>query len=140
VSSTFKYRFRSPLGGLAADLTAECVPPAASDDVYLQVDRNVRLSLPRGIHWRDAAWLSFGLAVHAPALASRNPEGLLVRVTSFTFPLAHFRSEVAALTMDGWLRQEFDLSDPGLRVVVDAAGGAYRFEWGSHTAPFSDDC
>ncbi|WP_328342237.1 hypothetical protein OG873_25220 [Streptomyces violaceus] len=138
MSSTYKYRFRSPLGGLAADLTAEWGAPADSD-VHLQVDRNVRLTLPPGINWRDAAWLSFGLAVHAPDLASRHPEGLCVRVTSFDFPLAHFRSEVAALAMEGWLRQEFDLPDRELRVAFDAAGDTYRFQWGVHEERFSDD-
>jgi hypothetical protein len=41
--------------------------------------------------------------------------------------------------MGGWLRQEFDLPESELRVVADADRGAYRFEWGSHAAPFSDD-
>jgi hypothetical protein len=55
VSSTFKYRFRSPLGGLAADLTAERVPSGGDEEFSLQIDRNVRLTLPMGINWRDAA-------------------------------------------------------------------------------------
>ncbi|MEU0969444.1 hypothetical protein ABZ357_30085 [Streptomyces sp. NPDC005917] len=143
MSSTFKYRFRSPLGGLAADLTAEYAPAGAGDEFqrgfFLQIDRKVHLTLPAGIHWRDASWLSYGLAAHAPALMSRYPEGLSVRVTSFTFPLAHFRSEVAALAMDGWLRQQFDLPDLGLGVSFDAAKGSYTFRWGEDTAPFSDD-
>ncbi|WP_330290460.1 hypothetical protein [Streptomyces sp. NBC_00576] len=138
MNSTFKYRLRSPLGGLAADLTAECTPPGAGDEFFLLVDRNVRLSLPQVVNWRDAAWLSFGLAVHAPDLISRNPRGMFVRVLSFEFPLAHFRSEVAALAMDGWLRQEFALPDRGLRAVFDEEKGSYGFRWGDCAEPFSD--
>ncbi|KAB1144164.1 hypothetical protein F7R91_22660 [Streptomyces luteolifulvus] len=139
MSSTFKYRFRSPLGGLAADLAAESVSLGAAEEFFLQVDRNVRLALPRGVNWRDAAWLSFGLAAHASDLVSRNPEGLLVKVTSLTFPLAHFRSEVAALAMDGWLRREFELPDRGLNVAFDETRGNYSFQWGEQADPFSDD-
>ncbi|NEC86113.1 hypothetical protein [Streptomyces sp. SID12501] len=130
MSSTFKYRFRSPFGGLAADLTAECASPGPGEEFFLQVDRQVRLALPQGINWRDAAWLSFGLAVHAPGLVAGHPQGVLVRVVSFDFPLAHFRSEVAALAMDGWLRQEFDLHDRGLRAVFDKERESYGFHWG----------
>ncbi|MFF5143504.1 hypothetical protein ACFY6U_27850 [Streptomyces sp. NPDC013157] len=139
MSSTFKYRFRSPLGGLAADLTAECAPTGAEGEFFLQIDRQVRLALPAGVHWRDASWLAYGLAAHAPALVARHPDGVTVRVASFTYPLAHFRSEVAALAMDGWLRQQFDLPDRGLRVAFDAEQGGYTFRWGDDTAPFSDD-
>ncbi|MFC9127009.1 hypothetical protein ACFT4A_09195 [Streptomyces sp. NPDC057099] len=138
VSSTYAYRFRGSRGGLAADLTAESGAPA-DGDAHLQIERNVCLTLPPGVNWRDAAWLSFGLAVHAPELVSRHPEGLCVRVTSLVFPHAYFRSEVAALVMDGWLRQEFDLPDRELSVAFDAAGDTYRFQWGEHKEPFSDD-
>ncbi|MFJ1972996.1 hypothetical protein ACIO93_30500 [Streptomyces sp. NPDC087903] len=139
MSSTFRYRFRSPLGGLTADLTAERAPSSAAGEFFLQIDRNVRLSPPKGMNWRDASWLSFGLAAHAPGLLSLNPEGLLIRVTDLTYPPAHFRSEVAALVMDGWLRREFDLPDRGLSVAFDAAEGRHSFQWGEHADPFSDD-
>ncbi|MDX3454232.1 hypothetical protein PV396_20165 [Streptomyces sp. ME02-8801-2C] len=139
MSRTFNYRFQSPMGGLAADLTAECVPPGTGEEFFLQVARYVRLSLPQGVYWRDASWLAFGLTVHAPDLISRNPQGMLVRVTSVDFPLAHFRSEVAALAMDGWIRQEFDLPDRGLRAFFDSERGSYGFQWGEHAEPFPDD-
>ncbi|MFK0155450.1 hypothetical protein ACIQVL_42745 [Streptomyces sp. NPDC090499] len=139
MSSTFKYRFRSPLGGLAADLTAECTQTGAEGEFFLQIDRQVRLALPAGMHWRDASWLAYGLAAHAPALMSRHPGGMTLRVTSFTYPLAHFRSEVGALAMDGWLRHQFDLPDRGLRATFDTVQGRYTFQWGDDTAPFSDD-
>lgn len=138
MSSTFQYRFRSPLGGLAADLTAECARPGTGEEFFLQVARHVRLSLPQGTNWRDAAWLSFGLAVHAPDLVAEHPQGVLVRVVSLDFPLAHFRPEVAAMAMDGWVRQEFALPDRGLRAVFDEEKGGYGFHWGECAEPFSE--
>ncbi|MER6260601.1 MULTISPECIES: hypothetical protein [Streptomyces] len=139
MSRTFRYRFRSPLGGLAADLTAEWASPGTDDGFLLQVDRKVRLAPPSGMHWRDVSWLSFGLAAHASDLMARHTEGLVVRVTALTYPLAHFRSEVAALAMDGWLREEFGLPERGLRVSFDSATGGYAFEWGSYGDPFEDN-
>ncbi|WP_150136107.1 hypothetical protein [Streptomyces hyaluromycini] len=137
-TSTFAYRFRSPLGGLAADLTAGCMSPGTEDGFFLQIGRQVRLIPPAGAHWRDVHWLAHGLAAHAAALLSLRPGGLTVRVTSFTYPLARYRPEVAALAMDGWLRQQFGLPDRGLRVAFDAGEGGYTFQWGHDTAPFSD--
>ncbi|MEU9276020.1 hypothetical protein AB0D87_31405 [Streptomyces sp. NPDC048342] len=134
-TSTFAYRYPSPLGGLAADLTAEHTSPGAEDGFFLQVDRQVRLIPPTGTHWQDVHWLAHGLAAHTAALLSLHPEGLTVRVTSFTFPLAHYRPEVAALAMDGWLRQQFGLPDRGLRVAFDAERGGHVFQWGDGTAP-----
>ncbi|WP_240528932.1 hypothetical protein [Streptomyces humi] len=135
-TSTFAYRFRSPLGGLAADLTAGHMSPGAEDGFFLQIDRQVRLIPPAGAHWRDVHWLAHGLAAHAAALLSLHPEGLTVRVTSLTFPLAHYRPEVAALAMDGWVRQQFGLPDRGLRVAFDVdERGGYVFRWGDGTAP-----
>jgi len=141
VASDFRYRFRSPLGGLAADLAAECACAPTDSEIgsALRIHRNVHLVLPRGVHWRDAAWLSFALAAHAPDLMVLNPGGVVINVVSFTFPPAHFRSEVAALTMDGWLRREFDLPDRGFEVSVVEGSGSYGFQWGGNEAPFSDD-
>ncbi|MER7179470.1 hypothetical protein ABT404_08295 [Streptomyces hyaluromycini] len=134
-TSTFAYRFHGPLGGLAADLTAGCMSPGTEDGFFLQIDRQVRLIPHTGAHWRDVHWLAHGLAAHAAALLSLHPGGLTVRVTSFTYPLAHYRPEVAALAMDGWLRQQFDLPDRGLRVAFDAGQGGYLFQWVDGTAP-----
>jgi len=139
VRSDFAYRFQGPLGGLAADLVAECDPPDSEAGFSLQIDRRVHLALPKGINWRDAAWLSFALAAHAPDLMNLKPGGMIVRVVSFTFPLADFRSEVAALAMDGWLRREFDLPDRGFGVSLGEGGGNYSFRWGGIESPFSDD-
>ncbi|MCX5604294.1 hypothetical protein OOK29_39770 [Streptomyces phaeochromogenes] len=145
MSNTFKYRLRSPLGGLAADLTAghhalDADADADADDGFrLQIYRNVWLAPPRGINWRDAAWLSFGLSAHSSDLSSAHPGGLLVEVAELTFPLAHFRPEAAALAMDGWVRMEFDLPDRGFRAAFDGGIGAYRFHWGGYSDPFSDE-
>ncbi|WP_405772768.1 hypothetical protein [Streptomyces sp. NBC_01538] len=139
MASTFKYRLSSPFGGLAVDLTGEFRPVDAGDDFRLQVYRNVWLAPPGGINWRDSAWLSFGLSVHASELSAAHPNGLIVEVTSLVFPLAHFRSEVAALAMDGWIRREFDLPDRGLYAASRAGGGGYTFRWGEHSDPFSDE-
>jgi hypothetical protein len=151
MNNTFRYRLRSPLGGLAADLTAGNRAPDAgagadadadadSDDGFrLQIHRNVWLAPPTGINWRDAAWLSFGLSVHSSDLSSAHPGGLLVEVIALTFPPAHFRSEAAALAMDGWVRMEFDLPDRGFRASFDSGIGAYRFHWGGYSDPFSDE-
>jgi hypothetical protein len=128
-TSTFAYRYPSPLGGLAADLTAEHTSPGTEDGFFLQIDRQMRLIPPTGTHWQDVHWLAHGLAAHTAALLSLHPEGLTIRVTSFTFPLAHYRPEVAALAMDGWLRQQFGLADRGLRVAFDAGRGDYTFRW-----------
>ncbi|WP_159050455.1 hypothetical protein [Streptomyces cellostaticus] len=139
MSHIFKYRLRSPLGGLAADLEADWVDPDADGEFYLQVDRKTYLTLPKGMHWRDASWLSFGLAVHASDLLSRHPEGLTVRVTSFTYSVTHFRSEMVALAMDGWVREVFDLPDRGLCVEFGEEKGDYNFRWGTYGDPFEDD-
>ena len=141
MSTTFKYRLQSPLGGLAADLTAEHRAPGtdAGGGFRLQIYRNVWLAPPHGINWRDAAWLSFGLSVHSSDLSSAHPDGLLIEVAALTFPLAHFRSEVAALAMDGWVRKEFDLPDRNLLVVYGSGRGGYRFQWGGNSAPFSEE-
>ncbi|MFE1307736.1 hypothetical protein [Streptomyces sp. NPDC058755] len=135
----FKYRLRGPLGGLAADLGADWGAPDVDGEFFLQVDRKTCLTPPKGMYWRDASWLSFGLAVHASDLLALHPEGVIVRVASLTYSLAHFRSEVAALAMDGWVREVFGLPDRGLRVHFDEEKGDYEFRWGACSEPFEDD-
>ncbi|MGW3653335.1 hypothetical protein [Streptomyces sp. NPDC000878] len=122
---------------MAADLTGEYRTPGSSEESILRVFRNVWLVPPVGIDWRDSAWLSFGLAVHAPELSATHPDGLIVKVTSLVFPLAHFRSEVAALAMDGWVREEFHLRDRGLYAASCQGEGGFVFHWGENPDPFS---
>ncbi|MFG2815083.1 hypothetical protein [Streptomyces sp. NPDC048410] len=135
-----RYRFHSPLGGLAADLTAEWSPLGAYRGFSLQVERQIHLAPPAGIHWRDATWLSFGLAAHAEDLMRRHPGGLVVRVTELTCPLAHFRPEVAALAIDSWIRGEFGVPDRGFRVSFDRDADDYRFAWGTCVPPTENGC
>ena len=139
MNRTFKYRLKDPFGGLAADLTAEHCAPDANEGWRLQIYRNVWLVLPEGINWRDAAWLSFGLAAHSSTLDAAHPNGLTIKVDSLSFPLADFRSEVAALAMDGWVREEFDIPDRGLYAVFDRQGGTFKFHWGNYSDPFSGE-
>ncbi|MDX3456937.1 hypothetical protein PV396_34155 [Streptomyces sp. ME02-8801-2C] len=139
MARTFKYRLSGPFGGLAADLTGESRSLGTSEKPLLQIYRNVWLNPPAGINWRDSAWLSFGLSVHALELSATHPNGLIVEVTTLTFPLAHFRSELAALAMDGWIREEFDLPDRGLYAASRVGAGGYTFHWGEHSDPFSDE-
>ncbi|MFI6280808.1 hypothetical protein [Streptomyces sp. NPDC050988] len=128
---------------MAADLTVGHRTPDAdadADDGFsMQIHRNVWLAHPAGINWRDAAWLSFGLSAHSSDLSSAHPGGLLVEVAALAFPLVHFRSEVSALAMDGWVRTEFDLPDRGFRAAFDSGTGTYRFHWGGYSDPFSDE-
>ncbi|MFD8721673.1 hypothetical protein ACFV2H_27725 [Streptomyces sp. NPDC059629] len=63
-TSTFAYRYFSPLGGLAADLTAQYTSPGTDDGFFLQIDRQVRLIPPTGTHSQDVHWLAHGLAAH----------------------------------------------------------------------------
>jgi len=136
---TYKYRLRSPMGGLSADLTAECLSDHASSLYRLQIQRNLWLAPPVDINWRDSAWLSFGLSAHADTLNRLHPRELIViRVTDLSFPLANFRSEVSALAIDGWLRTQFQLPDLGLRAEFNPGRHSYDFHWGSISNPFED--
>ncbi|WP_328961037.1 hypothetical protein [Streptomyces virginiae] len=132
----FRYRLRSPLGGLAADLSARTVPPGEAAAPSVVIHRGVRLLLPEaGLYQEDLAWLSFVVALRAEELGARCPEGVYLEIVSLDFPLTDYRPEVAALAMDGWLRAEFDLPDTG--IACSYAGGAdpYAFAWGGAEPP-----
>lgn len=140
MSRTFKYRLRSPLGGLAADLSARVYFADVSLERIIQIGRGVRLALPpEAMYWKDVAWLSLALSLHSDALSSRCPDGLCIEVTSFAFPLSDYRSEVAGLAMDGWLREEFDVPDLGIRGEFSGETDPYSFFWGGTCDPFSDN-
>ncbi|MDT0268761.1 hypothetical protein RM844_20960 [Streptomyces sp. DSM 44915] len=139
MTNTYQYRFRAPggRGGLAADLVATAGPPPTTvGRGVLRLHRGVLLALPAAVYWRDAAWLGFGAALSAPALAATHPAGLLLDVRALDYPPDHYRAEVAALAVDGWLHREFDLppTGAGVRPAVDG----FAFSWGEHTAPFAD--
>ncbi|WP_405897447.1 hypothetical protein OG242_07805 [Streptomyces sp. NBC_00727] len=141
MAHTFKFRFRGPAGGLALDLGAEAVPAEGGTPAHsMRIHENVRLGLPAsGVHWKDAAWLAFGVSLNAPALSALRPDGVFIRVTSLDHPLSDYRSEAAALAMDGWIRERFALAGSGASVTYDTAEDRYVFAWGTAFQPFSDD-
>jgi hypothetical protein len=91
-----------------------------------------------GIHWKDLAWLAFGVSLHAAELAERYPNGLSIVILSLRFPLADYRSEVAALAMEGWIRQELGLSEAGVYADFSETDETYSFHWGDQASPFTD--
>jgi hypothetical protein len=137
--TTYEYRLRSPIGGLAADLAAELRSSSQAPESGVQIDHRLWLELPgAGLHWRDLAWLSFGVSLNAAALSERYPAGTVVRILRLDFPLAFYRAEVASLAVHGWLRQELGLPGTGVRAEYSDADGAYRFHWGTDRDPFAD--
>ncbi|WP_299529950.1 hypothetical protein [uncultured Streptomyces sp.] len=128
--SVFAFRFRGPAGGLAVNLDAEVSenggPPHA-----LRIHRKIWLGLPAsGLYWEDAAWLAFGVRLHAQALSDLLPEGLVVRVVALDFPLSDYRCEASALAMDGWLCRRFALPPSGAGVTYDRERDRFAFTWG----------
>ncbi|MGW7621218.1 hypothetical protein ACWGLG_36325 [Streptomyces antimycoticus] len=139
VIRTFKFRKRFPNGGLAADLSAESVANGRPDQEHIQIHRKIYLSPPRDINWKDLAWLCVGVSLHSDELSSRFPEGMEIAVHRLTFPLSDYRAEVAALAIDGWLREEFNLPDAGARVEYSPETGSHVFHWGGMQDPFADN-
>ncbi|MFI9548372.1 hypothetical protein ACIHAR_31415 [Streptomyces sp. NPDC052016] len=139
MARTVRYRLRSPIGGLTADLTAEIRQSTDSVAPDIQVYGKLRLALPPGgLHWKDAAWLSFGVALNAREVNARFPDGVTIRVLALDMPLSDYRAEVAALAMDLWLREECGLPMNGVAAVFSASAGDYVFSWGDVENPFSD--
>ncbi|MFD3698846.1 hypothetical protein ACFWUZ_22320 [Streptomyces sp. NPDC058646] len=133
---TSRYRLRSPLGGLAADLSARALPPGKAAVPCVRIHRGVRLLLPdSGLYWEDLAWLSFVVALRSEELCARYPRGLDLEIVSLDFPLAHYRPEVAALVMDGWLREEFGLPGAGIACTYSGGTEPYAFSWGGAEPP-----
>jgi hypothetical protein len=136
---TFRYRKRSPVGGLAADITAVA---EASDPVpqrAMQIDRKLWMEPPPvPLHWRDTAWMSYGLSLHAKNLNMLHPQGLTVKVQDFSFPISDYVPEVAAFAMEGWAREAFDLAPAHISVEYDTVDHRYIFSWASGM-PFSDE-
>ncbi|MCX5015135.1 hypothetical protein OG765_29855 [Streptomyces sp. NBC_00555] len=102
----------------------------------MRIYRGVRLLLPgSGMYWEDLAWLSFGVALRAEELCARYPKGIHLEIVSLDFPLTDYRPEVAALSMDGWLREEFDLPDAGIACAYSGGADPYAFSWGGAEPP-----
>ncbi|MET9296505.1 hypothetical protein [Streptomyces sp. NPDC003077] len=136
MSETFRYRLRTPGGGLAANLSAQALTSLDAPAHRLRIHRDVYLAAPGEIYWLDLAWLSFGLRLHAEYLSTRHKNGLVVKVLSLDFPLSDYRSEVAALAMDGWVRQACNAPDIGARARYDQERARVTFDWGIPADPF----
>ncbi|WP_392897925.1 hypothetical protein [Streptomyces sp. LN699] len=97
----------------------------------MQIYAGVRLLLPEsGLYWEDLAWLSFALSLRSEELSARFPGGVCIEITAVDFPLSDYRPEVAALAMDGWLREEFHLPDAGIACTYSGEPDPYTFTWG----------
>ncbi|MFF8957945.1 hypothetical protein [Streptomyces sp. NPDC014894] len=140
MTEEFSFRFRRGPHGLAANLRAGAHPlEEAPAQGGIQIHGSIRLALPEpGLHWKDAAWLAFGVSLNAPALSRLRPEGTLIRVAALDYPLSDYRAEVAALAMDGWLRARFAVETSGASVEYDTVRDQYAFTWGDVADPFSD--
>ncbi|MFI7893505.1 hypothetical protein ACIFUY_19880 [Streptomyces sp. CACIS-1.16CA] len=135
----FAFRFRGPAGGLAVNLRADTAPLDGGIPPHsMQIHGKIWLALPAsGLHWKDAAWLAFGVSLNARALSELAPDGVLVRTSSLDYPLSDYRSEAAALAMDGWLHERFGLESSGAAVTYDASRGGFVFSWGVTADPFT---
>ncbi|PWK70385.1 hypothetical protein BCL76_105338 [Streptomyces sp. CG 926] len=136
----YKYRFMKGGVGLAADLSAHTEESESTPSTAVQIYQRLHVRLPTGhIYWKDAAWLSYGLSLHATELSPVDEGHLLVVVDSFTYPGADYRSEVAALAIDGWVHQSLNTPPCGISVSFDRSHRQFRFDWGPGMVPFNDD-
>ncbi|QYX77779.1 hypothetical protein [Streptomyces akebiae] len=140
MTRTVKYLLRSPTGGLTANLTAHArLTTESVDPPDVQIHGSVRLALPPGgLHWKDLAWLSFGVALNARELTKRFPHGITIQVTSIEAPPSDYRSEVAALAMNLWLHEEFEIPFNNVGAEFNISSGDYEFRWDDEGDPFSD--
>ncbi|MEU8782964.1 hypothetical protein [Streptomyces sp. NPDC048637] len=135
----FKYRSKiSPLGGLAAKLTAESLRLQTPPSNGVQIYQSFWILPHEGIYWTDLTWLCFGASLSGRSISSRHPEGVYIKIHSLTYAPADYRPEVAAIAMDGWLHDEFELPDTGVRCDYNSDPPAYTFHWGGRE-PLSDD-
>lgn len=121
------------------DLTAEALRSTDATAPDIQVYGKVRMALPRGgLHWKDVAWLSFGIAINAQEINTAFPEGVTIQVLDLRMPLSDYRAEAAALAMNLWLREEFGLAANDVAAAFNALTGDYTFTWNDTENPFSD--
>ncbi|WP_327414619.1 hypothetical protein [Streptomyces sp. NBC_01233] len=142
MAETFTYRFMSGGVGLAANITAAAAEVDSPPPHALRIYGNVHLRLPAsGLHWKDAAWLAFGMSLHTDELAERRPgsDHLVLDVASLVYPIADYRAEVAALAIDGWIHQNLHLPPCGSAVRYDRSDHRFTFDWVGVDSPFADD-
>jgi hypothetical protein len=136
---TFRFRKRSPIGGLAVDIDAEVDVSGATPSNAVQIYKKIWVELPRSpMHWRDAAWLMCGVWVHSDVLNALHPQGLTIRVGGLSFPASDYVPEASAFAMEGWLREEFNLAPADIGVEFDPVNSRYVFSWGNGM-PFSEE-
>ncbi|MFF3816157.1 hypothetical protein ACFYYD_05985 [Streptomyces bluensis] len=106
----------------------------------MQINGKLWLELPENdpLHWLDLAWMMYGLSLRSGSLNMLHPEGLTVRVQDYSFPASDYVPEVAAFAMEGWVREEFNLTPSRISVDYDTKTSRYIFSW-DVGAPFSDE-
>uniref|UniRef100_A0AAU2VSP0 Uncharacterized protein n=1 Tax=Streptomyces sp. NBC_00008 TaxID=2903610 RepID=A0AAU2VSP0_9ACTN len=78
-----------------------------------------------GLHWKDAAWLAFGVSINAPALNELLPDGAFIR-TSSTDAARCFRGSVCGVA-GSRIRSERFLPIGSLRGREGAEAGPTPF-------------
>jgi hypothetical protein len=138
--TSFRYRKRSRAGGLAADISAEAETSGSVPLHAVQINNKLWLEPPEGapLHWRDLAWMTYGLSLHSNSLNALHPQGLTVKVREFSYPTSDYVPEVAAFVMEGWVRETFHLPPARIGVEYDADRSCYVFSWNVRM-PFSDE-
>ncbi|NUQ99492.1 MAG: hypothetical protein HOY79_24050 [Streptomyces sp.] len=138
--ASIRYRKRSPIGGLAADISAETDDSGKVSPQAVHIDGKLWLEPATGVplHWRDLAWMAYGLFLHSGDLNAMHPQGLTVKVREFSFPTSDYVPEVAAFAMDEWVRKVFDLPPASIGVEYDIDRSCYVFSMGAKV-PFSDE-
>ncbi|MCX4692680.1 hypothetical protein [Streptomyces sp. NBC_01408] len=135
----YKYRFMRGGFGLAANISAHTEECEYAPSNTIQINQGLHLRLPVDhIHWKDAAWLSFGLSLHSANLSRNDGSHLLVAIDSFTYPGADYQAEVAALAIDGWVHQNLSIPPCGVSVSYERPRRRFCFDWGPDVVPFCD--
>jgi hypothetical protein len=83
--------------------------------------------------------MAYGLSLHSADLNALHPRGLVVRVSSFSFPYGDYVPEVAAFAMEGWVRESFNLNAADIDVEYDMENSRYVFFLGGAGFPFSGE-
>ncbi|MGP2441063.1 hypothetical protein [Streptomyces sp. JW3] len=137
--STYRFRKRSAVGGLAADITAVAMRSGPTSHYATQISGKLWMEPPASpLHWRDTAWMLYGLSPHSKSLNRLYPQGLTVKVENLSFPTSDYVAEVAAFAMEGWVREEFNLPPANICIEYDATDRRYIFSW-DKAMPFSDE-
>ncbi|MFI8073244.1 hypothetical protein ACIF85_31255 [Streptomyces sp. NPDC086033] len=112
-------------------MSAEVVTTGTAPRCAIQIQGKLWLELPEAsLHWRDVAWMAYGLSLHSASLNALHPQGVVVKVHSLSFPLSDYVPEVAAFVMEGWVREEFDFPAASIDIEYDTENSRYVFSLG----------